>query len=232
MPFFVIPLLSINSKKLRIFALTLCALSLSTVSAQAFHGPFAGVQVGYSQSKPTLSHTLGKLSGTTKPTLTNWLLGGHGGYGRTFDNKFYLGTELFVTYDGLGDVTKDYVLTQGTSRTATVAKIGRSYSFGADLRLGFQFEAGGSEMLIYTGPTFQFSQWTARGTTITEGSQINAKESLLMGFGGNLGYEIRLKREVSVGFVGKYIRFKDAKFLHLKVASSAFSGSVYFNIHM
>lgn len=215
-----------------VLRLCVVAISFAPLCAKAFHGPFAGIQLGYAMNKITLSHTLGTLNGSTSPEMSNWILGVHGGYGRTFENKFYLGTELFITHDGNGDATKDYTLTRGSTRTAVHTKVYRSFSFGMDVRAGMQFEAAKTDMVIYIGPTLQFSRWIARGTAIGDGSQTTTKAASVGAFGGNLGWEGRIKRDLSVGVVAKYLTFGKLTFSNLKVDASSYQVAAYVNLHM
>ncbi len=214
------------------FGLCLALVSLSPLTAKAFHGPYAGVQVGYSMNKISLSHTLGTLEGSTKPDMSNWILGAHGGYGRTFDNKFYLGTELFITHDANGDANKDYKLIHGNTKTPMHTKVSRSFSFGMDVRVGAQFEAGNKDMIVYVGPTIQFSRWSAKGTANGDGTQTSTKNATVMAYGGNIGWEGRIKRDLTLGIVAKYLTFGKVKFTNLKVDPSSYQVSAYVNIHM
>lgn len=213
-----------------IFPALICALA--PLKAKAFHGPFAGVQVGYAMNKLKLSHKTSTIEGNKSPDMSNWILGAHGGYGRTFDNNFYLGAEMFITFDGVGDATKDYTLVNGATRRAASSKLSRSFSFGLDMRLGVKFEAAGTEMLVYAGPTLQWSRWSSRGSLHGDGTQVSTKKSMVMAYGPHLGYEFRIKRDLTAGIIGKYILFNKPEFTNLKVDPKSYQIALYVNLHM
>lgn len=166
--------------------------SASVPGANKFTGFYLGADLGYGTGDADA-----KINTTKLELGAKGVRGGlHVGYGKQFDNRFYLGLEANGYLSGMKDS-----FTSGSNKI----ELKRNWGVGASLRPGIVFD----NALAYAIVGFDYANLQAKGTD-SSGTPFDNKKKRF-GFVPGLGVELMATDHVKVGVEATHTFYKKIK---------------------
>lgn len=183
-----------------LIATTLMPLALQANFTGFYGGLHAGLQTGKAKINSNYDATFGAVGAhhASRHSLEGFIGGLHLGYGKQFENNFYLGLELGGRFHGTQNGEDRVIRADANAPFGSTQKVSVKNQGSLDLSIkaGYVFD----RFLPYMKAGFEVSRYKADFGGVSNGLQSSSSSKTLKGFKAALGFDYKMTENWIFGF--------------------------------